>query len=91
MFLLRKTLRLLKDTPRTFLPTILNQGGKALSVDASNLLQNKYPEMPYMEVVHKETQHGSVVAQFQCSSYVLCLDVSPQLDYMVCECSDGML
>ena len=91
MFLLRKTLRLLTDTPRTFLPTILNQGGKVLSVDASNLLQNKYPEIPYMEVVHQKTQHGSVVAQFQCSSHVLCLDVSPQLDCIVCECSDGML
>ena len=62
-----------------------------LSADASNLLQNKYLEIPYMEVVHKETQPGSVVAQFQCSSHVLCLDVSPQLDYMVCECSDGIL
>ena len=44
-----------------------------------------------MEIVHKETQQGSVVAQFRCSSVVICLDVSPQLDYMVCECNDGML
>ena len=91
LFLLRKNLRSLTDTPRRFLQTILNQGGKVLSVDASNLLRNKYPEIPYMEVVHKETQPGSVVAQFNCSSDVLCLDVSPQLDYMVCECCDGML
>ena len=91
LFLLRKNLGLISKTPITFLQTILNQGGKVLTVEASNLLRNKYPEIPYMEVVHKETQHGSVVAQFQCSSYVLCLDVSPQLDYMVCECSDGML
>ena len=62
-----------------------------LSVDASNLLRNKYSEIPYMEVVHKETQHGNVIAQFKCTSTVICLDVSPQLDYMVCECSDGML
>ena len=91
LFLLRKNLRLLTDTPHTFLQTILNQGGKVLTVEASNLLRNKYPEIPYMEVVHKETQHGSVVARFKCSSRVLCLDVSPQLDYMVCECDDGML
>ena len=91
LFLLRKNLRLLTDTPRRFLQIIRNQGGNVLSVDASNLLQNKYPELPYMEVVHGETQHGRVVAQFECSSDVLCLDVSPQLDYMVCECSDGML
>ena len=62
-----------------------------LSVEASNLVRNKYPEVPYMEVVHKGTQHGRVVARFNCSSTVMCLDVSPQLDYMVCECDDGML
>ena len=91
LFVLRKNLRLLTDTPRRFLQTILNQGGKVLTVEATNLLRNKYPEIPYMEVVHKETQHGSAVAQFECSSDVICLDVSPQLDYMVCECKDGML
>ena len=91
LFLLRKNLGLISKTPITFLQTILNQGGIVLTLEASNLLRNKYPEIPYMEVVDKETQHGSVVAQFECSSNVLCLDVSPQLDYMVCECDDGML
>ena len=91
LFLLRKNLRLLLDTPRRFLQTILNQGGKVLSVDASSLLQNKYPEIPYMEVVHKETQPGSVVAHFKCSSTVISLDVSSHLEYMVCECKNGML
>ena len=91
LFLLRKNLRLLTDTPHTFLQTILNQGGKVLTVEASHLLQNKYPEIPYMEDVHKETQQGGVIARFECSSDVICLDVSPQLDYMVCECEDGML
>ena len=91
LFLLRRYLRRFTDTPRMFLQTMLNQGGKVLTVEASNLLQNKYPEIPYMEVVHKETQQESIVALFECSSVVICLDVSPQLDYMVCECSDGML
>ena len=91
LFLLRKNLRLLTDTPHTFLQTILNQGGKVLTVEASHLLRNKYPEIPYMEDVHKETQQGGVIARFECSSDVICLDVSPQLDYMVCECEDGML
>ena len=91
LFVLRKNLRLLTDTPRRFLQTILNQGGKALSAEASNLLQNKYPEIPYMEVVHKKTQREGVVARFECSSDVICLDVSPQLDYMVWECNNGML
>ena len=91
LFVLRKNLRYLTDTPRRFLQTILNQGGKVLTVEASNLLQNKYSEIPYMEIVHKETQPGSVVAEFKCSAAVICFDVSPQLDYMVCECNNGML
>ena len=91
LFLLRKNLGLLTDTPRRFLQTMLNQGGKVLTGEAWNLLRNKFPEIPYMEAVHKETQHGGVVAEFKCSSGVICLDVSPQLDYMVCECDDGML
>ena len=91
LFVLRKNLRYLTDTPRRFLQTILNQGGKVLTVEALNLLQNKYSEIPYMEIVHKETQPGSVVAEFKCSAAVICFDVSPQLDYMVCECMDGML
>ena len=91
LFVLRKNLRLLTDTPRTFLQTILNQGGKVLTVETSNLLRNKYPEIAYLEDVHNETQQGGVVARFECLSVVVCLDVSPQLDYMVCECEDGML
>ena len=91
LFVLRKNLRLLRDTPRRFLQTILNQGGKVLTVEASNLLRKKYPEIPYMEVVHKGTPQGGVVARFECSSVVVCLDVSPRLDYMVCECIDGVL
>ena len=62
-----------------------------LSCQAMSLFQNKYPKIPYMEDVHKTTQRSGVVARFLCSSLVVCLDVSPQLDYMVCECSDGML
>ena len=91
LFLLRRNLRLLRNTPRTFLQTILNQGGKVLTFEASNLLRNKYPEIAYLEDVHNETQQGGVVARFECLSVVVCLDVSPQLDYMVCECEDGML
>ena len=90
LFVLRKNRRLLTDTPRTFLQTVLNQGGKVLTVEASKLLRNKFPEIPYMEVDHEETQQGGVVARFECPSDVICSDVAPQLDYMVCECKDGM-
>ena len=91
LFLLRKYLYRFTVRPRMFLQTMLNQGGKVLSVKASILLQEKYPEISYLENVHKEKQQGGVVARFECSSYVVCLDVSPHLEYMVCECSDGML
>ena len=91
LLLLRKYLNRFTDAPHMFLQTILNQGEKVLSVEASNLLQNKHPEIAYMEDVHKKMQQGGVFARFKCSSDVICLDVSPQLDYMVCECNDGML
>ena len=91
LFLLRKHYNRLTSHPHLFLQTVLNEGGTVLSSQASNLLQNKYPEIPYMEYVHKETQQGGVVACFECFSDVVCFDVSPSLDYMVCECYDGML
>ena len=90
-FLLRKYFNTFTNHPHVFFETVLNEGGTGLSFVASNLLQNKYPEIPYMELVHKEMQQGAVLARFQCSSEVACLDVSPQLDYMVCECEDGTI
>ena len=91
LFLLRKHYNRLTSHPRVFLQTLLNEGGAVLSSEASNLLQNKYPEIPCMEHVHKEKQQGGVIARFECSSGVVCFDVSPSLDYMVCECNGGML
>ena len=91
LFLLRKYLHRFPFRLHIFLQTMLNQGGNVLSCEAMSLFQNKYPTIPYMEDVHKTTQRSGVVARFLCSSLVVCLDVSPQLDYMVCECSDGML
>ena len=90
-FLLRKFFNIFTNHPHVFFETVVNKGGAVLSSVASNLLQNKYPEIPYMELVHKERQQGAVLARFQCSSEVACLDVSPQLDYMVCECKDGTI
>ena len=89
--LLRKYCARFTNYPRVFYQNTLNEGGTLLSAEASKLLQKKYLEIPYMEYVHKETQKGRVLAEFQCSSYVACFDVSSELDYMVCECTDGML
>ncbi len=87
----RKYFNTITNHPRVFFQTVLNEGGTVLSSVASNLLQKKYPEIPYMEFMHKQVQQGAVLARFQCSSAVACLDVSPQLDYMVCECKDGTI
>ncbi len=90
-FLLRKYFNTITNHPHVLFETVLNKGGAKLFSEASNLLQKKYPEIPYMEFVHKEMQQGAVLARFQCSSEVACFDVSSQLDYMVCECQDGMI
>ena len=92
MVLLRKYFSTLTDHPHVFFQTVLNEGGPVLSPMASSMLLNKYPEIPFMEFVNKQTvRQRAVLARFQCSSHVLCLDVSPQSDYMVCECEDGVI
>ena len=91
MVLLRKYFSTLTDHPHVFLQTVLNEGGPVLSPMASNMLLNKYPEIPFMEFLNKQIQQGAVLARFECSSQVACFDVSPQLEYMVCECEDGVI
>ena len=91
MFLLRKHYNTFRNHPNIFFQTVLNEGETALSSMASNLLQDKYLEKAYMELVHKQTQQGTLIARFECSSEVACFDVSPQLDYLVCECKDGTI
>ena len=56
LFLLRKHHHQLTFYPETFLQTMLIERGKVLSPHASYLLQHKYPEIPYMENVHKRAQ-----------------------------------
>jgi len=91
MLLLRKYFSTLADHPHVFFQTVLNEGGAVLSPMASDMLQNKYIEIPYLEFVNKKMLQGAVLARFQCSSSVACFDVSPQLDYMVCECDNGTI
>ena len=89
--LLRKHFSTFTDHPHLVFQTLLNEGGPVLSSMSSNILQHKYPEIPYLEFVNKEMQQGAVLARFQCSSLVACFDVSPQLGLMVCECTDGTI
>ena len=89
--LLRKHLRTLEKLPHSIFQTLLNEGGPKLSSEASHLLETKYSEIAYMEYVHKEDLQGIVQSKFHCSNFIICFDVSPQLDFMVCECTDGKI
>ena len=70
---------------------LLNEGGPELSFQASDLLETKYSEISYMEYLHKEDLQAHLLIKFVCSAEVACFDVSPQLDYMVCECIDNTI
>ena len=91
LVLLRKNIATLEKLPHTIFQTLLNEGGAELSSEASHLLQTKYSEIAYMEYLHKEDLQGRVQCTFQCSNAIICFDVSPQLDYMVCECIDDTI
>ena len=91
LVLLRKHLRTLEKLPYSIFQTLLNEGGPELSSEASHLLETKYSEIAYMEYLDKEDLQGRVQSKFQCSHSVICFDVSPQLDYMVCECYGGTI
>ena len=91
LFLLRKHIATLEKQPHAILQTLLNEGGPELSSQALNLLETKYSEMAYMEYLHKKDLQGRVQAIFECSATVACFDVSPRLDYMVCECTDNTI
>ena len=88
LFLLRKNSWVLRELPYVFLQTVVNEGGTELSLEARKLLREKYVEIPFMECANKNKQQTGIEARFHCSSKVACCDISPQLDYMVCECAD---
>ena len=85
---LRKHIATLEKLPHTIFQTLWNEGGSDLSFQALNLLETRYSEMAYVEYLHKENVQRFIQAKFRCSAAVACFDVSPQLDYMVCECMD---
>ena len=91
LVLLRKHIARLEELPHTIFQTLLNEGGPELSSEALKLLETKYSEIAYMEYLHKEDLQGRVQTKFHCSSAVTCFDVSPQLDYMVCECKNDTI
>ena len=91
LYLLRKHLSTLTELPHAIFQILLNEGGVELSSEALTLLETRYSEIPYMEFLHKKDQEVLVQTKFQCSDLVVCFDVSPQLDYMVCECQEDTI
>ena len=91
LYLLRKHLSTSTELPHAIFQLLLNEGGDELSSEALTLLETRYSEIPYMEFLHKKDQELLVQTKFRCSDKVACFDVSPQLDYMVCECQDDTI
>ncbi|XP_078376273.1 uncharacterized protein LOC144659656 isoform X2 [Oculina patagonica] len=90
LHLLRKHISILTELPQAIFQTLLNEGGPKISSEALKLLETRYTEIPYMELVQKDLE-VVVQSRFPCLAEVVCFDVSPQLDYMVCECHDDMI
>ena len=91
MFLLRKYHGRLSTHPSIIFQVMVNEGGDVLAGEATKVLQSH--EIPYMEYLHKEAlnQLNMTQAEFPCKSTVVCFDISPKREFMVCECTDGMI
>ena len=89
LFLLKKYNVTLQEFPITIFQTLLNDGKGELPSEAEKLLKTKFSDVSYMEYLQKNERQEALQTRFICSSPVLCFDVSPRKDYMVCECLDG--
>ena len=86
LLLLRKYVRTLSKLPYAIFQILLNEGGPELSAEALSLLNTKYTDLPYMEYLRKK-ERTDVLLQFLASYEVNCFDVSPDQEYLVCDCS----
>ena len=89
--LLRKYHGRLSTHPSTIFQVMVNEGGDFFAGEATKVLQSR--EIPYMEYLHKEAlkERNKTQAEFRCNSKVACFDVSPTQEFMVCECTNGMI
>lgn len=88
---LRKHSYLLRHHPQLWFQSVINEGPPELSSEAAIILENRLPSVPYMKYLDNQEGNGAIKARFYCSDTVACFDVSPELDYMVCECRDGTI
>ena len=91
LFLLKKYKVTLQECPIAIFQTLLNDGKGELPSEALKLLKTKFSDVSYMEYLHKNEFREALQTRFICSSFVVCFDVSPRKDYMVCECVDGSI
>ena len=89
--LLRKHSYLLSGHSHLLFQCLVNEGSPKLSSSAAMILETELPNVSYLTYAHAEQQEGRVQARFVCSDTVACFDVSPEMDYMVCECRDGTI
>ena len=58
---------------------------------AAIILESSTPKIPFMKYLDNEEQKGAEQARFCCSDKVVCFDVSPKIDHVVCEYSDATI
>ena len=90
--LLQKYRERLSTHPSAIFQVMVNEGGDVFASEATKVLQSR--EIPYMEYLHKEALKkvwNKTQAVFSCDSVVACFDISPKQEFMVCECSNGMI
>ena len=90
--LLQKYRERLSTHPSAIFQVMVNEGGDVFASEATKVLQSR--EIPYMEYLHKEALKkvwNKTQAVFPCDSVVACFDISPKQEFMVCECSNGMI
>ena len=91
LFLLKKYNVALQECPITIFQTLLSDRKGELSSKALKLLKTKFSDVSYMEYLQKNEFQEALQTRFICSAQVVCFDVSPRKDYMVCECVDGSI
>ena len=89
--LLRKHSFLLSGHSHLLFQSLVNEGSPKLSSSAAMILETELPNVSYLTYAHAERQEERVQARFFCSDTVACFDVSPKMDYLVCECRDGTM
>ena len=86
--LLRKHSYILFDHPHLFFQCLINEGTPELSSTAADIVKLSTPKVPYMKYLDNDKQTGAVQGRFYCSDKIACFDLSPEMDYLVCECRD---